>query len=213
MVEDKELKTGTTTLALNCKDGIVLAADKRATSGYLISHKKFDKILSITDNISVTVAGTVSDVQLLAKYIRAELKLKLIRTERECSVKEAANLLSMMVYNNIRKLSLIPGISHFLIGGKDESGFHIYDLAPDGSIVDVDDYTTSGSGSVMVYGVLETLYDKKISVEEGVKLALKSINAAVQRDIASGDGVDVVSITQEGVKKVLSKEISTKIEV
>jgi len=213
MVEDKELKTGTTTLALNCKNGIVLAADKRATSGYLISHKKFDKILSITDNISVTVAGTVSDVQLLAKYIRAELKLKLIRTERECSVKEAANLLSMMVYNNIRKLSLIPGISHFLIGGKDESGFHIYDLAPDGSIVDVDDYTTSGSGSVMVYGVLETLYDKKISVEEGVKLALKSINAAVQRDIASGDGIDIVSITKDGVKKVLSKEISTKIEV
>ena len=191
----------------------MLAADKRATSGYLISHKKFDKILSITDNISVTVAGTVSDVQLLAKYIRAELKLKLIRTERECSVKEAANLLSMMVYNNIRKLSLIPGISHFLIGGKDESGFHIYDLAPDGSIVDVDDYTTSGSGSVMVYGVLETLYDKKISVEEGVKLALKSINAAVQRDIASGDGIDIVSITKDGVKKVLSKEISTKIEV
>ena len=213
MIEDKELKTGTTTLALKCKDGIVLAADKRATSGYLISHKKFDKILSITDNISVTVAGTVSDVQLLAKYIRAELKLKLIRTERECSVKEAANLLSMMVYNNIRKLSLIPGISHFLIGGKDESGFHIYDLAPDGSIVDVDDYTTSGSGSVMVYGVLETLYDKKISVEEGVKLALKSINAAVQRDIASGDGIDIVSITKDGVKKVLSKEINTKIEV
>ena len=91
--------------------------------------------------------------------------------------------------------------------------FHIYDLAPDGSIVDVDDYTTSGSGSVMVYGVLETLYDKKINVEEGVKLALKCINAAVQRDIASGDGIDIVSITKDGVKKVLSKEISTKIEV
>ena len=210
---DNEIKTGTTTLALQCKDGVVLAADKRATSGYLVSHKKFDKIINITDNISVTVAGTVSDVQLLAKYIRAELKLKLIRTDRESSVKEAANLLSMMVYNNIRKLSLIPGISHFLVGGKDEEGFHIYDLAPDGSIVDVDDYTTSGSGSVMVYGVLETLYDKKISVEEGIKLAVKSINAAVQRDIASGNGIDIVTITKDGVKKVLSKEIITKIEV
>ncbi|MCH8003335.1 MAG: proteasome subunit beta [Nanoarchaeota archaeon] len=210
---DKELKTGTTTLALQCKDGIVLAADKRATSGYLISHKKFEKILNITENIAVTVAGTVSDVQLLAKYIRAELKLKLIRTDRESTVKEAANLLSMMVYNNIRKLSLIPGISHFLIGGKDEEGFHIYDLAPDGSIVVVDDYTTSGSGSVMVYGVLETLYHKKVSVEEGIKLAVKSINAAVQRDVASGDGIDIVTITKDGVKKVLSKEIVTKIEV
>ena len=213
MVEDKELKTGTTTLALQWKDGIILAADKRATSGYLVSHKKFDKIMNITDNIAVTVAGTVSDVQLLAKYIRAELKLKLIRTDRESTVKEAANLLSMMVYNNIRKLSLIPGISHFLIGGKDEEGFHIYDLAPDGSIIIVDDYTTSGSGSVMVYGVLETLYHKKISVEEGIKLAVKSINAAVQRDIASGNGIDVVTVTKDGVKNVLSKEIVTKIEI
>lgn len=213
MVEEKELKTGTTTLALQCKDGIILAADKRATSGYLISHKKFDKIMNITDNIAVTVAGTVSDVQLMTKYIRAELKLKLIRTDNEATVKEAANLLSMLVYNNIRKLSLIPGISHFLIGGKDKEGFHIYDLAPDGSIIEVDDYTTSGSGSVMVYGVLETLYKENMSVDEGVKLAVKSINAAVQRDIASGNGIDIVSITKDGVKKVLSKVISTKIEV
>ena len=213
MVEDKELKTGTTTLVLMCKDGIVLAADKRATSGYLISHKKFDKIISITDNIAVTVAGTVSDVQLMAKYIRAELKLKEIRTDRENSVKEAANLLSMMVYGNIRKLSLIPGISHFLLGGKDDTGFHIYDLAPDGSIIDVDDYTTSGSGSVMVYGVLETLYKKNMSVDEGVKLAVKSVNAAVQRDIASGNGINIVTITKEGIKKVLSKEIDTRIEL
>jgi proteasome beta subunit len=213
MAEDKELKTGTTTLALLCKDGIVLAADKRATSGYLISHKKFDKIISITDTIAVTVAGTVSDVQLLTKYIKAELKLKQIRTYRESTVKEAANLLSMMVYNNIRKMSMIPGISHFIVGGKDKSGFHIYDLSPDGSISEIDDYNTSGSGSVMVYGVLETLYKKDISIDEGIKLAVKSINAAVQRDIASGNGIDVVTITKDGVKKVLSKEINTQIEV
>jgi proteasome beta subunit len=213
MLEDKELKTGTTTLALLCKDGIVLAADKRATSGYLIAHKKFDKIINITDNIAVTVAGTVSDVQLLAKYIKAELKLKQIRTYKESSVKEAANLLSMMVYNNIRKMSMIPGISHFIVGGKDEAGFHIYDLSPDGSIAEIDDYNTSGSGSVMVYGVLETLYKKNMSVEEGIKLAVKSINAAIQRDIASGNGINVVTITKDGVKNVLSKEIDTTIEI
>ena len=79
MVEDKDLmKTGTTTVALLCKDGVVMGADKRATSGYIVAHKKFDKIINITDSIAVTVAGTVSDVQLLAKYIKAELKLKRI---------------------------------------------------------------------------------------------------------------------------------------
>lgn len=209
---DAELKTGTTTIGMVCKDGLVLAADKRATSGYLIAWKKFDKIISITDNIAVTVAGTVSDVQLLTKYLKAELKLKDIRTRRETSVKEAASLLANFVYSNIRKYSLIPGISHFIVGGKDSAGFHLYDLSPDGSIVEIDDYISSGSGSVMAFGVLETLYKKGLTVEEGVKLAAKGINAAVQRDIASGNGVDIVAITKEGVKKVFSKEIEYKIE-
>jgi proteasome beta subunit len=213
MVEENQLKTGTTTVALACKDGIVLAADKRATSGYLVSFKKFDKIMQITDSIAVTVAGTVSDVQLLVKYIRAELRLKRIRTVRENTVKEAANLLATLVYSNIRKMSMIPGISHFIIGGKDDSGFHLYDLSPDGSIVEMDDYVSSGSGSVMAFGVLETLYKSNLSVDEGIKLAVKSVNAAIQRDIASGNGLDVVTITKAGVKKVLTKEINTRIEI
>lgn len=213
MVEERELKTGTTTVAIVCKDGLVLAADKRVTSGYIVSFKKFQKILSITDNIVVTVAGTVSDVQLLAKYVKAELRLKKIRTGREITVKEATNLLATMVYNNIRKMSLIPGISHFIVGGKDDSGFHLYDLSPDGSIIGIDEYVSSGSGSVMAYGVFETLYSKNLSVSEGIKLAGKTINAAVQRDIASGNGIDIVTITKDGVKKVLTKEIDTGIEV
>ena len=210
---NSEMKTGTTTMGLVCKDGLVLAADKRATSGYLISWKKFDKIIQITDNVAVTVAGTVSDVQLLVKYLKAELRLKDIRTGRETSVKEASNLLANFVYNNIRKLSLIPGISHFIVGGKDASGFHLYDLSPDGSIVEVDDYISSGSGSVMAFGVLETLYKKGLSVDEGVKLAAKGVNAAVQRDIASGNGIDIVTITKDGIKKVFSKEFEMRIEL
>lgn len=212
-MESKELKTGTTTIGLVCKDGLVLAADKRATSGYLIAWKKFDKIIPITSSIAVTVAGTVSDVQLLVKYLKAELKLKDLRTGRDTTVREAASLLANFVYNNIRKFSIIPGISHFIVGGADSSGFHLYDLSPDGSIVEVDDYISSGSGSVMVFGVLETLYKKGLTVDEGVKLAAKGINAAVQRDIASGNGVDIVTITKDGVKKVFSKEIETRIEI
>ena len=213
MMDNNELKTGTTTIGIVCKDGLVLAADKRATSGYLIAWKKFDKIIPITSTIAVTVAGTVSDVQLLVKYLKAELKLKDLRTGRDTTVKEASSLLANFVYNNIRKFSLIPGISHFIVGGVDSSGFHLYDLSPDGSIVEVDDYISSGSGSVMVFGVLETLYKKGLTVEEGVKLAAKGINAAVQRDIASGNGIDIVTITKDGVKKVFSKEFDLKIEV
>src|SRR3989338_6024198 len=121
MVDDKEImKTGTTTVALVCKNGIMLCADKRVTSGYLVVYKKYEKIVQITDYIAVTVAGTVSDVQLLTKLVRAELKLKDIRTGRKATVKEAVNLLANLVYENIRKFSLIPGISHFVAAGVDD---------------------------------------------------------------------------------------------
>lgn len=213
MVDDKDIrKTGTTTVAMVCKDGIVLCADKRVTSGYLIAFKKYEKIVQITDNIAVTVAGTVSDVQLLTKLLSAEIKLKDIRTNRTVTVKEAVNLLSSMVYNNIRKMSMIPGISHFIVGGKDKLGIHLYDIGADGSVTYIDDYTSSGSGSVMAYGVLETLYKQGLTVEDAITLGAKAINAAVQRDIASGNGIDIVSITKDGVKKVLSKVVNIKIE-
>ncbi len=207
------MKTGTTTVGIVCKDGIVLAADRRATAGNLIANKKMSKILKITKNIAVTTAGMVSDVQLLVKYVQAELRLKRIRTGQEPTAKEAANLLGRMVYSNIRKMSLIPGISHFVLGGKDRSGYHVFDLSPDGSIVDVDDFIGSGSGSVMAYGVLETLFKKDLTVDEGVKLGVKCINAALQRDTASGSGLDVVTITKDGVKKIIEKEIDVRIQV
>src|SRR4030042_3792091 len=104
MEERETLKRGTTTVGIVCQDGIVLAADKRATAGNFIANKKAKKLFEITDNMVITTAGSVSDVQLLLKLIKAEIKLKFLRTNRESNVKETANLLAGMFYANIRKL-------------------------------------------------------------------------------------------------------------
>ena len=117
-----------------------------------------------------------------------------------------------MIYHNIRKLSLIPGISHFILGGCDSDGHWLYDLYADGSLTAVQDFVSSGSGSVIAWGVLETMYKQGMSVEEGVKLAVKSVNAALQRDTASGGGIDVVTVTLTGVNRAVSKEISINLE-
>jgi proteasome beta subunit len=162
--------------------------------------------------MALTTAGTVSDVQLLVKLIKAEIALKKVRTGREATVKETANLLGGLIYSNIRKMSLIPGISHFILAGSDKEGFHMYDLFADGSVTDIKDYDATGSGSVTAYGVFEALYKKDSTVKDGVKLAVRAINAALQRDIATGDGLDVVTITSKGVKFVLEKEIDTTIK-
>ncbi|MBS3137979.1 proteasome subunit beta [Candidatus Woesearchaeota archaeon] len=207
------MKTGTTTVALVCKDGLVLAADMRATAGSLIVNKKTDKIIPIADNMIVTMAGTVSDAQLMARLIKAEISLKKIRSGFEPNVKESANLLAGLVYGNIRRMSMIPGISHFILGGKDSTGFYVYDIFPDGSLTLVDDYVSSGSGSVFAYGVLENGYDSNLSVDEGVNLVVKAVNAALQRDTYSGNGINVVTITKKGVKKVVEKILNTQLTI
>lgn len=204
-------KTGTTTLGIVCKDGIVLAADKRMTAGY-IAYNKVEKIIQIADNMAVTIAGMVSEVQLLSKLIKAELKLKDMQTYRHTTVKEAANLLAGLVYSNVRKMSMIPAISAFLLGGYDDSGPHLYGLGIDGSVTEYDNYTTDGSGCMFALGVMETLYKKGMSVDEAVKIAVKAINASVQRDPNSGDGVLVYAVTEKGAKRVLDKQLSSRLD-
>jgi proteasome beta subunit len=213
MGDNKELKTGTTTIGVVCKDGIVIAADKRATAGNFIVNKHIDMIYSISEDMVITMAGTVSDAQLLGKLVKAEVKLKQIRTGQKPNVIESANLLAGMVYQNIRKMSMIPGVSHFVLGGKDNSGFYLFDIFADGSITEVDDYISSGSGSVMAYGVLETLYKKDMGTQEAVKLIINAVNAALQRDSASGGGIDVVTITNEGTKRIISEKLEGKVQV
>ncbi len=211
-MEEKLLKTGTTTIGIVCKDGIVLAADKRASAGYLIAHRKQEKIQKISDDMAVTQAGLVSDAQLLTKVIKAQLRLEELKRKRKPSVKEAANLLAGLLYQNIRQMSMVPGIVGFLLAGVDRAGFHLYDLGIDGSATSLDDFGSTGSGSLVAYGVLETLYKKGLDINEGVKLALKAINAAIKRDMPTGDGVDIFTITRRGVKKIFTKEIDISIK-
>ena len=204
---EENFKKGTTTIGILCKDGVVLAADKRASAGYMIANKNVDKVHKVTDNIVITMAGLVSDAQLITKLVKAELKLKQIRTGREASVKEAGNLLGNILYGNIRKMSMVPGIVSFLLGGKDDTGFYLYELGVDGSILEAENFVSTGSGSILATGVLETLYEKDLSVQDGVKLAIKALNAAIQRDMPTGDGMDIFTITSKGAEKAITKKI------
>ncbi|KHO51897.1 MAG: proteasome beta subunit [archaeon GW2011_AR17] len=202
-------KHGTTTIAMICKDGVVMAADRRATAGYLIAHKKTTKVVPISDHMAITTAGLVSDIQLFTKIIKSQIMLLKMRKGKEPSVKEAANLLANLAYSNIRRPSMIPGIVGFLFGGYDKTGYQLYEISFDGSIMEVDDYASDGSGSSVAIGVLETLYKKDLSVDEGKEIAVRALSAAMSRDSATGNGIDVIVINPSGVEYVIQKEVKS----
>ena len=207
-----KLKKGTTTVALVCKNGIVMGADKRATAGYTVSHKKVVKVLPVSEHMAITTAGLVSDIQLFTKIIKAQLMLLKMRRGKEPTAKEAANMLANLSYNNIRRPSMVPGIVGFLLGAWDKTGGHLFEIGVDGSLMEADDYATDGSGSRIVLGVLETLYKKDMTIEEGKELAIKSLKAAMSRDIATGNGIDILVINAKGVEYIVQKEVKTLVK-
>jgi proteasome beta subunit len=202
----EQIKTGTTTLGLVCKDGIVLAADKRTTGGNFIVRKDSDKITQVTDNMAITTAGTVSDIQMFIKLFKAELKLRNIRNGRVNSVKESANLAARMMYDSARQY--FPSMTQVLLGGYDNTGMRLFTIEPDGASLEFKDYFSTGSGSIVVFGVLESNYKENMTIKEGEELAIKAVSAAIQRDNASGNGIDIVTITKDGVKKTVQKKIN-----
>ena len=102
---------------------------------------------------------------------------------------------------------MFPGVAHFLMGGRDDSGLHLYDLFPDGSVTHVEKFISSGSGSVFAYGVLETQWKEDLSVEEGIKLVTTAINTALQRDSCSGNGINIVVVNKDEIKWAMNKDL------
>lgn len=206
MSNENLLKTGTTTVGLLCKDCVVLAADKRATAGHLIADKNVKKVMKINDSLALTIAGSVADIQILIKVLKAEIKLKDLRNSRSTNVKEAANLLAGMQYRQLRS---VHGVGHFILGGYDVAP-RLYDIFPDGSVMDSSEtgFVASGSGSTFAYGLVEDAYKKDMSEQEGIELATRAIHTAIKRDSASGQGVDVLVVNKDGIKTIPTKRIS-----
>ena len=208
-IQQNFVKSNTSLVGLVCKEGIVLGADRRATAGNLIVTKDFKKIVKINDYIAASFTGGVSDAQLTIKIIAAELRLKELKTKVRPTAKEAANLLALMIYRNIRTPTMIPNIVGTLIAGVDEDGStYLYTIEPSGSISDVKDYDANfSSGMPFILGLLERQFKKDITIKEGIELAKECIKSSTQRDVGSGNGIDVFTITKDGIKHVVSEEI------
>ena len=127
----------------------------------------------------------MSDIEMQKKLIAAELKLKELKSKKRPSVKEAANLIGMMTYRNIRQPAMIPSIVGTLVAGYNEDGStEVYTIEPSGTAVQVEDYDANfGSGMPYVLGLLERQYKPDLSVKEGVELAVEALKSSTQETL------------------------------
>lgn len=202
----EELLKGTTTIGIVCRDGVVMATERRATAGSFIANKTTFKLFKVDDNIGVTIAGLVGDAQLLVRYLRAEVALYRLRRSAPITVEGAATLLANILNGN----RYAPYYAWLILGGVDGRGNHIFSIDPAGGSIE-DKYVSVGSGSTFAYGVLEEAYAPDLSLSEGVDVALRALTVAMKRDSASGDGYLVATISEKEYKEFSQDEIRKRL--
>ncbi len=198
----------TTIVGIKTKEGVVLGSDKRASKGFFIGSKITQKIAKIDDTLAIAIAGQLSDAEYLIKVAKAERKLMELRRGFALTVKESARLIANLTYTGLRNYQ--PYFVELLVAGVDEQGGHVYTADMSGAVIG-EDFASSGSGSPIAYGVLESLYHKDVTNEEAKDIASKAVAAAMERDPGSGNGIDTIVIPNVIVAAVRSnnKEASS----
>lgn len=201
-----KLSTGTTCIGVTFKDGVLLAADRRTTAGYVASDKS-TKVYDLSSNVVATTAGHAADNQRLMRSLKGELKLLELKSERVSTVKEAAMIINSAQYTGLRAQGSIMSI---LLGGFDKYGASLYNLGPDGTIVAHDGYAADGSGSVYVKGILDVEYKENLSKKEALEIVEKCFRASFKNDTASGGGFIIKFVTKDGIEEISRKVIESK---
>lgn len=202
-MDQKVLKTGTTTVSLVGKDFVVLGADKKSTLGFMVDSKVARKIYPLDTHIALTIAGSVGDALSIVRLLKAHLKL--YRLEHgPITVRAAVTLLSNILHGS----RYFPYFNQFILAGYDARGPQIYSVDPLGGVDEKDKFYATGSGSPFAYGVLEAEYRENISQKEAISLVYKAIKSAIERDIGSGGkGILIAVIDDKGYREVPEKEL------
>ena len=190
-----EFMPGATAIGITYQDGILLAADKRISYGHFVVNKNTKKIFPITDLVASACAGMVADMQVLTRQVGALGKIRKLETRREMATNSVAKLMSVIMFER----RYFPLLTQVIVGGVHTTP-EIYTLDPLGSLLP-DNYAVVGTGAELALGLIDSEYKKNMTEDASKKLAIKAIKSSIQRDSASGDGVDILAISKKGIEE------------
>jgi proteasome beta subunit len=202
---NKEFMTGTTTIGITYKEGIILGADRRVSDAYSkkVAHKTGKKILQIDEHIIATIAGSVADAQFLIDQLRVNAKIYRLHNNRPISVKSLANLASIILFNS----RLLPYFTEINIGGYDSYGPSLYTVDLLGSLTK-ERYIARGSGSPYALGLIEAKYKPNLELDEGIKIVIEGLKSSISWDLFTGEGIDIAIVNKEGTRFLTENEVN-----
>jgi proteasome beta subunit len=190
-----EFMPGATVVGISYTDGVILAAEKRVSFGNFVVNKNIKKTFPVTNHVGAACAGMVADMQVLVRQVEALAKIRKLETRRNVPPNSIAKLMSVIMFER----RYFPLLTQVIVGGVNEKP-EIYTLDPLGSVLP-DEYAAVGTGAEMALGIMDAEYGPNMSEEKAKELAIRAIRSAIQRDAASGDGIDVLLVTRSGSRE------------
>jgi proteasome beta subunit len=187
-----EFMPGATVVGISYNNGVVLAAEKRVSFGNFVVNKNIKKTFSVTDHVGAACAGMVADMQVLVRQVEALAKIRKLETRRNVPPNSVAKLMSVIMFER----RYFPLLTQVIVGGINSKP-EIYTLDPLGSVLP-DDYAAVGTGAEMALGIMDAEFKPNMTEEKAKELAIRAIKSAIQRDAASGDGIDVLVVSKNG---------------
>ncbi|MFX0035118.1 MAG: proteasome subunit beta [Candidatus Hermodarchaeota archaeon] len=196
---EKILQTGTTTVGILIKDGVVMGTESQATGGYFVASKQAQKLFEINQYTAATIAGGVADCQYVVNQLRALSRLKEVEEGKVPEPKYVASICRNILFSGRTYF-----LSMMLIGGyslKEKSG-KLYGIDLLGTLYEEKEYISFGSGSPFSLGVLEADWKSNMSKTDGINLLKTAISSSKERDAGSGYQLQLCTIDKEGYKQV-----------
>jgi len=209
----------TTVLALRTIDGVVMAGDRRATSGHLISHRTIEKVFEADRFSGVAIAGAAGPAIEMVKIFQVQLEHYEKVEGKELSLDGKANQLSGMIRSNLpaamQGLAVVPVFAGY--DRRRELG-RLYQFDITGGRYEERDYASTGSGSLHAATVLKLGFSDAMDTGAAVDLALSALWHAADEDSATG-GPDpirgiypvVAKITEDGFARIDDADLATRV--
>ena len=214
----------TTILAFKFADGVLVAGDRRATSGHTVVYDRADKVLEIDRHSIMAIAGVPATAWEMARVLEHSFQYFRRTQLQEMSVDGKVRALSKLLRDNfgfvVQGLGVVvPIFATYDYGSNPEARLYFYDAM--GAQFEAADYAATGSGSPAVRGIL--YYEnnwagrplQKLTEDEAVVIALRALDTAAESDTATG-GVDrtgkifpvIKTVSREGITTLAEEKIA-----
>ncbi|MEO0495418.1 MAG: proteasome subunit beta [Actinomycetota bacterium] len=217
-LDPHDYRHGTTCVAIRFSDGVLLAGDRRATSGNLISHRTLEKVFPADRHSGVAIAGAAGPAIEMVKLFQLQLEHYEKVEGTALSLEGKANQLSQMIRGNLpmamQGMVVVPIFAGFDLG-RGEGRLFEFDVT--GGRYEEADHASTGSGSLHAGTVVKLGYRQGMDAGEVTDLAIEALYEAADEDSATG-GPDpirgiypiVATITADGYTRIGDDDLAAR---